>query len=208
MVVIGLTGSIGTGKSTVSGMLARLGAYIIDADALVKELQQPGSPILAEIEREFGNVFTSPGILDRSKLADIVFRDPEKLKRLNEVIHPRVIERTKQLLQNYRRQNPRGVAVIDAPLLLEAGMDKLVDEVWVVACDEETQIKRVMERDKLGREEVLRRIRAQMPLNEKIRRAHRVIWTDVPLPETERQIRNAYEQVAGGVRSWQQGGGY
>lgn len=198
MFVIGLTGGIASGKSTVSRLLKELGATILDADVIAREVVEPGQPALAEIAAAFGpEVLREDGSLDRARLGALVFGDGEARARLNAITHPRVIRRINELLEEERRANPRGVAVVDAPLLLEAGMGHLVDEVWVVAADEETQLRRLMRRDGLSRAEAMRRIRAQMPLAEKLRQADRVIDTGCTLEETARQVRSLWNLIAG-----------
>ncbi|KKM11944.1 hypothetical protein SY88_06005 [Clostridiales bacterium PH28_bin88] len=196
MLIIGLTGGIASGKSTVSGMLKRLGAEVIDADVLAREVVAPGEPAWSEIVATFGEeILNSDGTIHRPALGSKVFGDPTALARLNGITHPRVIERTEELLTAYRQQNPRGVVVIDAPLLLEAGMEVLVDEVWVVSVPEETQVRRVVQRDKLPEAAARRRIRSQMPLAEKIKRAHRVIDTSVSLERTMEQVLDYWKDI-------------
>lgn len=191
--VIGLTGGIASGKSTVSEALQGLGATIIDADAITREVQAPGSEALEEIRREFGDGVIAPdGTLDRRKLGQIVFSSEQSLQTLNSIIHPRVIERTKQTLRRLAESAPpRGptpIAVVDAPLLLEAGVDSIVDEVWVVALPRDQQAERLMKREGYSPDEAFMRIDSQMPLEEKEKRADRVIDNSGTVEETKEQV--------------------
>jgi dephospho-CoA kinase len=191
--VIGLTGGIASGKSTVSETLQGLGATIIDADAITREVQSPGSDALEEIRRAFGDGVIAPdGTLDRRKLGQIVFSSERSLHTLNSIIHPRVIERTKEalrgLVESASREGPMPVAVVDAPLLLEAGVDSIVDEVWVVALPREQQAERLMKREGYSAGEAFMRIDSQMPLEEKEKRADRVIDNSGAIEETKEQV--------------------
>lgn len=189
MIVIGLTGGIASGKSTVSRMLASLGARIIDADVLAREIVRPGRPAWRDIVAHFGpGILEANGEINRKELARRIFADPQARLVLNRLTHPRVVARTAAILRRLAREEPNAVAVVDAPLLLEAGMDRLVDEVWVVKVSEETQIERLVKRDKLSREEAVQRLAAQMPLAEKLKRAHRVIDNEGPVEQTWQQV--------------------
>lgn len=191
MLVLGLTGGIASGKSTVSRILARLGAEIIDLDELVHELERPGSQCFEQIVNAFGRQFLKPdGSLDRRKLGRVVFGNLQALARLNAIVHPAVIDLVKEKIEARRRSaNPPQVLVIDAPLLIEAGMVPLVDTVWVVKVDESTQMERLIARDHLSLTEALNRIRAQMPLEEKIKYADVIIDNSGSMEDTERQVR-------------------
>lgn len=196
MVVIGLTGGIASGKSTVSRMLAERGAQIIDADVLAREIVRPGRPAWREIVAYFGReILEEDGEINRKLLARRIFHDAAARERLNRITHPRVMRMTAALLRQIAQSKPCAVAVVDAPLLFEAGMDTLVDEVWLVKVAEETQIKRLMARDGLSREEAERRLAAQMPLVEKIRRAHRVIDNEGPLSRTRQQVERYWKEL-------------
>lgn len=196
--IIGLTGGMASGKSTIAGILAELGALVVDADCLARDVTSRGQPILKELEKEFGpGVVTADGELLRRELARRVFDSPVKVERLNALIHPLVIARTRAILEASLKQAPQRPVVLDAPLLLESGMDKMVDEVWVAAVDEETQIQRIMERDGLPAQEARERISRQMPLADKLKRATRVIDTSGSLAQTRRQVLEAWREVAG-----------
>ncbi len=196
MFIIGLTGGIGSGKSTVSKILEELGAVVIDADQVAREIETPGSTALREIKSKFGaSVINTDGTLNRKKLAKIVFSDSRALEELNSITHPKIKKRVIQKIREIEHERPRAVVVIEAPLLLEAGMDSCVDEIWVTAVNEDTQVKRVVERDKLKKEEVLGRIRKQMPLNEILKKADRVINTGGSLGETRAQVKHLWQCI-------------
>jgi dephospho-CoA kinase len=198
MFVIGLTGGIASGKSTVSRMLARLGAVIVDADVLAREIVRPGRPAWRDIVRHFGREILRPdGELDRKALARRIFGDPETRQLLNRLTHPRVVEQTAAILESLAREGRCRVAVVDAALFFEAGMERLVDEVWVVKVSEETQIRRLVERDGLSPEEARQRLAAQMPLEERLRRAHRVIDNEGPEEQTWRQVLALWREAVG-----------
>lgn len=189
MKVIGLTGGIASGKSTVSEYLRKLGAVIIDADRLARDIVQPGEPAWKEIVDYFGTEVVRPdGQLDRVRLGQMVFADPRNREALNRMTHPRVVEKTRQLLEETCRRDPDAVVVVDAPLLIEAGMVPLVDEVWLVALDHETQLERLMQRDYLDFDQASRRVASQLPLSEKLKYARRVINNSGSPEETRAQI--------------------
>ncbi|MEW6723479.1 MAG: dephospho-CoA kinase [Bacillota bacterium] len=199
MLVVGLTGGIASGKSTVSRILRQLGAEIIDADRVVKEIERPGTEVWRELVAEFGEgILRKDGSINRKRLARLAFPDPARLKRLNEIVHPRAIQLCQERLEEARRRHRRPpLLVLDAPLLIEANMTHMVDEVWVVAVGRETQIQRLIDRDHLSREEALHRLQAQMPLEEKLKYADRVIDTSGSLEETEKQVRGVWGEVVG-----------
>ncbi len=189
MLIIGLTGGIATGKSTVVKMLLRKGAYIIDADQLAREVVEPNQPAWREILKWLGKSILLPDqSLDRGKIAELVFGDPQKLKILNGIIHPRVgtriIERTREIEQT----DPNAVIVYDIPLLIEAGMQEMVDLILLVYAPRELQLKRLSERDDLNPEEAEQRLAAQLPIDEKRKYAHQVIDNSGSLAETEKQV--------------------
>ncbi len=197
MVVIGLTGGIASGKSTVSRMLNDLGAEIIDADELSKEVVRPGQPAMQRIAEEFGSAVLLPdGSLNRQAMGRLVFGDPAARHKLNQIIHPLVIGMVRDRLIMLRERGCR-VAVVDAPLLLEAEMDFLVDQVWVVAVPEDIQVARAMKRDNLSEQAAMARIRSQMPLGEKVKRADRVIYNSGSLANTRRQVEMLWAGLVG-----------
>lgn len=196
--VIGLTGGIASGKSTVSRILKELGAEIIDADVLAHEVVLPGTEGWAQVVSVFGSEILRPdGTINRRLLGRRVFSDREAIRRLNDIVHPRVIKACGERIEAARRfwgDRPH-LLVIDAPLLIEAGMHKMVDEVWVVKVDERTQLERLMQRDHFTFKEAIARVHAQMPLVEKLKYAHRVIDNTGSVAETRQQIMKIWREV-------------
>jgi dephospho-CoA kinase len=196
MKIIGLTGGIASGKSTVSRALRELGAIIIDADEVAHAIIEPGKPAWKDIVEHFGlGVLNPDQTIDREKLGAIVFNDPEKLQVLNQITHPRVGEQFKQMIKDIKSQQADAVLFIEVPLLYETHMDRICDEVWVVWVDEETQIQRLMKRDGLSREDALKRIDAQMSLDEKARRADFVIDNRFSIEETIESATIYYNNI-------------
>ena len=194
MKVIGLTGGIGSGKSTVSQFLSELGAVIIDADRVGHEAFKPDTEPWREVVAAFGTeILASTGDIDRKKLGKIVFGNAELLSRLNQIMHPRMYDMVKIQLEEYRRRGVE-VVVLEAPLLLEAGWTSLVDEVWVTVASESTVLKRLQERVGLSKEESLSRIRSQLSSEERIKRADVVINTDCSLGELKARVRELWER--------------
>lgn len=168
MKVIGLTGGIASGKSTASEILSKHGIHIIDADLVAREIVEPGQPALDEITAIFGKeVLDENGCLKRSALARIVFNDTNKLEKLNQITHRRIIERVLERIQEAKELNQEKVIVFDAALLIELKLTEMVDEVWLVVVDLEHQIRRLMARENMCREDALKIIEAQMSLEEK-----------------------------------------
>lgn len=197
MLVIGLTGGIGCGKTTVASILRDLGARVVDADEVAREVLAPGSPVLAQVAARFGReILCEDGSLDRQRLADIVFRDRQALADLDAITHPPIIALIRQRIWEARGEGVR-VLVIDAPLLLEAGMAGMVDEVWVVACTLEQQIERLCQRTGMSPPEAEERLRAQMPLDEKARLAHRIIPNDGALTDLRARLEELWRNLPG-----------
>ena len=168
MILVGLTGGVATGKSTVAGMFQRCGALVIDADALAHAVVEPGKPAWRAIVKTFGKAVLNPDrTLNRQALGAIVFRNRAKLRRLEQIIHPRVAREQARLARQAARHNPKTVVIYDVPLLFEAGIDKRVDTIIVVTADRETQIARLKKRNGFTRAEAIRRIRSQLPLRNK-----------------------------------------
>jgi len=202
MKVIGLTGGIGSGKSTVSQFLAELGAAILDADKVGHEAFEPDSEVWREVVATFGRQILTPGgDIDRTKLGNIVFGNHEARERLNLIMHPRMYDMVKARIEEYQRQGV-DVVVLEAPLLLEAGWTLLVDEVWVTTASEATVLGRLGERSGLSKEESMVRIRSQLPSGEQVRRADVVIYTDCSLSELKARV----EELWGGL--YNEGDGY
>lgn len=169
------------------------GAFVIDADDIARRVQSPGGSAYDEIVRVFGPGVVRPdGALDRRALAAEVFSRPERLEQLNRIVHPRVREAELELLDSHRGD---GLVVLNVPLLLENGMESLVDRVVVVTVGDQARKARLWERSRMPAEEVDRRLAAQMPQQEKVRRAHDVIDNDGPVEETRRQVRELLERL-------------
>jgi dephospho-CoA kinase len=202
--IIGLTGGIGSGKSTVARLFEKLGASVLDADAIVHELQGPGQRLAAEIGKSFGSqLLRSDGSVNRAALGVLVFRDPAARKRLNQLVHPHVGGEIARRVQAGRSAGVP-VLVLDIPLLLENRDPSLsarsllgIDAVVVVWVPLETQIARLMQRDHFSEEEALQRIHAQMPLDEKRLFADHVIDNSGTPAETERQVRALWTALTG-----------
>jgi dephospho-CoA kinase len=193
MKVIGLTGGIGSGKSMVSQLLAELGAVILDADEVGHEAFKPDTEIWRKVVAAFGRrILTPDGNIDRKKLGEIVFGNAESLSRLNQIMHPRMYALVKAQLEEYRRQG-MAVAVLEAPLLIEAGWTSLVDEVWVTAAPEATVLKRLEERTGLSQVESLTRIHSQLSSAERVRHADVVINTDCDLDEVKAKVKELWQ---------------
>jgi len=189
VLLIGLTGGVATGKSTVVRRLKELGAAVIDADQLAREVVEPGEPALEEIRQRFGpEVIGEDGQLDRARLARIVFEDEEARKALEAIVHPRIRSRMRAKIEEFKAQG-EPVVVCDIPLLFETGVAlDWVDRTVVVYAPKEVQLQRLMARNGLTLEEAERRIAAQMPTEEKARRADAVIDNSRGLDETFRQV--------------------
>ncbi|HEX9095194.1 MAG TPA: dephospho-CoA kinase [Candidatus Dormibacteraeota bacterium] len=195
MRVLGLTGGIGSGKSMVAQMFARLGAAVIDADQVAREVVEPGQPALEEIAATFGpDVLLTDGRLDRPKLAEIIFADPVERARLDAITHPRIRTRMDELIKA-RRSGP-GVLIVDIPLLYENGRRTAVEKVIVVWVDPETQLRRIRQRDGISAEAARQRIAAQMPLDAKRARADHVIDNSGTREDTRRQVEAIYHSYA------------
>lgn len=193
MRVLGLTGGIGSGKSVVATMFKQLGADVVDADQLAREVVEPGQPALAEIVSAFGpDILRHDGGLDRGKLAAIIFADAAARSRLNAITHPRIRERMEEEVA--RRADRPGLLLLDIPLLYENSRTSAVEKVIVVWVDRETQLKRLIERSGLSLGEAKQRIASQMPLDEKRARADLVIDNSGSQEETRRQVETIYRQ--------------
>ncbi len=188
MKVIGLTGGIGSGKSTVSQFLAELGAVIIDTDKVGHEAYKPDTEVWREVVAAFGKQILTPnGNIDRKKLGEIVFGNPEALSRLNQIMHPRMYDMVKTQLEEYRQQGV-DVVVLEAPLLIEAGWTSSVDEVWVTVASESTVLRRLEECSGLSEQQSLARIHSQLSSEERVKHADVVINTECDLNELRARV--------------------
>jgi dephospho-CoA kinase len=196
MIVAGLTGGIGTGKSTVAAVFAEAGAVIIDADEIARDVVAKGRPAWCRIVAHFGrDVLLPDGDIDRKKLGAIIFNDPRQKVHLDRIVHPHVIAETGQQLKEIERVQPQAVVILDVPLLIEAGMDRDLDDVIVVYTPEAIQLKRLMRRDRLTAAEGLSRIRSQMPIEEKKMRATVVIDNSASLAVTRKRVLEVFADL-------------
>lgn len=196
MMLVGLTGGVATGKTTVARMFRECGAVVIDADVLARQVVEPGKPAWREVVRAFGRQVLRPDrTLDRARLADLVFHNRAKLRRLERIIHPRVAREQTRQARAIARTRPHAIIVYDVPLLFEAGVDKRMNRTVVVTAPQHTQIARLRARNGLSRAEALRRIRAQMPLREKVERADYVVDGSQPREVTARHVARIYREL-------------
>lgn len=196
MLKVGLTGGLASGKSFVGDALASYGCYLIRADELGHEALAPGGPAYEPAVREFGAaILDAGGAIDRRKLAARVFRDPQALAKLNSLVHPAVMRREEQLIAEFAAREPKGIAVVEAAILIETGSYKRFDRLILVTCTEEQQVARAMHRDGVLEAEVRARLSRQMPLAEKRKFADFVIDTSGEKEETLRRTRAVYETL-------------
>jgi len=192
MIIVGLTGSVGTGKSTVDNFFRELGAYIIDWDELAREVVRPHLKAWEEIVEYFGkDILNEDLTLNRQKIADMVFPDQEKVAKLNQMVHPQVFKEDERITNEIKSLDPDALIIKDIPLLTEVARPLFVDKIVVVAASEQTQIRRLEERG-MSREDAKNRIETQLPLEEKIKFADFVIDNDGSLEETKRQVQEVY----------------
>lgn len=195
MLVIGLTGSLGTGKTTVARMFLKLGARVIGADAIVHQLMRPKGKAFRPIVRRFGQEVLTANAIDRKKLSQIVFNDAKQLDKLCRIIHPLVAQQIKNTIHQLQDGPAKPMVVIDVPLLIEAGFNRWVDYVIVVKTSRRLQIERVIRRQDLSRAEAVKRIKAQVPLQEKIRLADMIIDNGGTLTQTQKQVKVIWQRL-------------
>ena len=196
MLRVGLTGSIAVGKSFVAGVLAGLGCHVLDADEAARRVVEPGTRGLRAVAEAFGaEVLRDDGTLDRAALGALVFGDESKRELLNSILHPLIIAEQDAVLRRWELEDPRGVAVVDAALLIESGGYRRFDKLVVVHCRAEVQLERLMRRNNLAREEAERRIAAQMPQGEKLRYADFRIDSSGSFDETRRRTEKVFESL-------------
>ncbi len=196
MILVGLTGGVATGKTTVAEAFKRCGAVVIDADQLARDVVRPGKPAWRAIVKSFGKGILRPDrSINRHELGAVVFRDRSKLRRLERIIHPRVAREQACRTKAIARKHPKAVVIYEVPLLFEAGVDKRVDKIIVVTADRETQIGRLKARNGLSRKKAICRIRSQMPLSSKRRRADYVLDGTMQRKELVTQISHLFRQL-------------
>ena len=196
MLRVGLTGSIGVGKSFVGGVLQELGCHVVDADQTAREVVMPGAPGLAAVVASFGAaVLRNDGTLDRTKLGAIVFPDQAKRELLNSILHPFIIARQDEQLREWEKEDPFGIGIIDAALMIESGGYKRFDKLIVVHCRPEVQLERLMKRDGLSAVEARQRIDAQLPQEEKRKFADYLIDTSDGFEATRARIAEVFSEL-------------
>ncbi|WP_457640777.1 dephospho-CoA kinase [Persephonella sp.] len=193
MIKVGLTGSIGTGKTTVGKIFSELGAYVIDADKIVHQILKR-KDIKERIKKEFGNVFDENGEIDRKKLAGIVFKSNEKKKKLEKIIHPEVRKDIQKKIEEIYKKDPEKIVIVEVPLLIETGSYKDYDIVIVVYAPRDLQIKRLLKKG-FSEEEALRRINAQMDVEKKVKYADIVIKNTEDIESLKKQVKIVYEKL-------------
>jgi dephospho-CoA kinase len=202
---VGLTGGIASGKSVVGEMFSALGAHVIQADAIAHQLMQPGQPVYEEVVRRFGQAILHPdGAINRPKLAELAFGTSvetggSRIKELNQIVHPAVIKRQEEWMDEVGRRDAHAVAIVEAALILEAGAGKRFDRLVVVTCRPELRAERWARRMKVppetAQQEIARRAAAQLPDEQKVKAADYVIENSGSLDETRRQVREVYEKL-------------
>ncbi|AOY76711.1 dephospho-CoA kinase [Clostridium formicaceticum] len=196
MKIIGLTGGIASGKSTVSSMLQGLGAAVIDADIVARKIVAKGQPALQDIVAYFGKeVLLESGELNRKMLGSIVFKDATALKKLNEITHDRITEEIQKEINWYKKYQPHRVIIIDAALLIETDLKDAVDEIWLVTIPKDQQKFRLMERDRLTALEAEGRMIAQMPMEEKLSYADKLINNQGSYEDLEKQVKKLWGMI-------------
>ncbi|OFX17043.1 MAG: dephospho-CoA kinase [Armatimonadetes bacterium RBG_16_58_9] len=196
--VLGVTGGIATGKTTVVDMLAELGARTLSADRLAREVLSKETPAYHEVVRRFGEAILGPdGEIDRRALASIVFKDPKSRQALEAITHAPIIRRMQDEIDDFRARHAsdRAVLVVEIPLLFECGLEKMVDQVLVVSAEQQTQANRLTTRNATSTEEAGRGIASQMPIEQKVGRADRVIANDGDLPSLERAVNDTWKEI-------------
>ena len=201
MLRVGLTGSIGVGKSFVTSVFEELGCHVLDADVTAREVVMPGTPGLKAITEEYGEEVLNPdGTLNRKQLGALVFADENRRQRLNHILHPFIIARQDEIMRGWEAEDPNGIGIIDAALMIESGGYKRFDKLIVVHCRPEVQLERLMLRDKLSRDEALRRINSQMPQEEKLRFGDYLIDTSDGFELTRTQIISVHQKLIRVIR--------
>lgn len=197
MLKVGLTGSIAVGKSFVLGVLAELGGHVLDADATAREVVAPGTPGMKAVVDAFGDdILNSDGNLDRAKLGAIVFADETKRLQLNSILHPFIIRAQDDQMCKWEKDDPQGIAVVDAALMIESGGYRRFDKLVVVHCRPEVQLERLMSRDSISREAAERKIAAQMSQEEKKSHADFLIDSSEGFAETRQQTESLFQKLS------------
>ncbi|HEX7295728.1 MAG TPA: dephospho-CoA kinase [Pyrinomonadaceae bacterium] len=201
MLRVGLTGSIGVGKSFVASIFIELGCHVLDADQTAREVVMPGTAGLEALTKAFGEeILNTDGTLDRKRLGALIFADENQRQRLNHILHPFIIARQDEIMREWEREDPKGIGIVDAALMIESGGYKRFDKLIVVHCRPEVQLERLMLRDKLTREEAERRINSQMSQEEKQKFADYLIDTSDGFDLTRSRTVEVYNQLIRVIR--------
>ncbi len=196
MLIVGLTGGVASGKTSVSRVLKEEGAYVIDADQIARELVRPDTPAWKELIRAFGSdILRKDRFIHRKKLADKVFANLRQRKLLNRILHPRIGKEMERRIREIGRKDPEAIVVIDAPLLVELGEHRQMDKVIVVTSTQAQQIQRLKERDKISTEEARRMFSSQLPVEEKVKWADFIIPNDGSFQETKKKTKKVMKEL-------------
>jgi len=196
MYVVGLTGGIASGKSVVSNMLRDLGACIIDADEISREVMIPHTKCWEEVIASYGSELLLEDLtIDRKKLAISVFKNSEQIKKLNRIVHPYIMQRIEEMIEKIKAKYPQALVIVDAALLVETAVYKHYDKLIVVYVSKETQLERLMIRDAMSREEAESRINLQLPLTQKLKVADYIIENEGSLSETREEVEKVYKAL-------------
>ena len=196
MLKVGVTGGIGTGKSTVGRMFADLGCRVIESDMITRSLFEPGQAVNRAVAAAFGPaVVSADGSINRAVLAELVFQDAALRQKLNSIVHPTILQRQVEFLESVAAQDPHAIAVVVAALMVEVGTYKNYDKLIVVTCSPEIQRRRIKERSALTDEQMESRIAAQLPMEQKVKHAHFVVDNSSDLESTRRQVETIYGEL-------------
>jgi len=196
MLNVGLTGGIGCGKTTVAKMLADKGAQVIDFDILTHRVQEPGQAAWRAIIDRFGEgVLNADRSIDRTRLGSVVLADPEKLRQLNDIVHPIVLAEWRRQLAEIKKGRPEAIVLSDVPLLIEVGLEGLFDLVLLVYASREDQIRRIMQRNGFSRDEAERRLSVQMDIDEKLKHADIVVRNQASLARTREDLDQIWKEL-------------
>ena len=200
MLIVGLTGGVASGKTTVSRILKEEGAYVIDADRIARELVRPHTPAWKELVKAFGKeILREDGSIHRKKLADRVFADLNQRKLLNQILHPRIGMEMDRRAKEIGQKDPEAVVVIDAPLLVELGGHHQMDRLIVVTATQAQRVDRLKRRDGIGRAEALRIFSSQMPIKDKVKLADFVIRNEGSFQETRKKTKEVFQELEKGM---------
>jgi len=196
MLIVGLTGGIASGKSTMADMFKKEGAYIIDIDMISRDVVKPGKPAWQDVIHIFGKeVLNEDQTLNRKKVGDIVFSDAEKRKKLEEIIHPKITAESLMKINKIAKKDNQAIVIIDIPLLIETGKQDTVDKVVLVFTSPQGQIERLVKRDGLSLEDAHRRLAAQMPIENKKKYAQYIINNEEPLDKIQKKVKEIFREL-------------